>query len=896
VNKTSPLPISLGRLAFTQAARPFPLAMLAALLLAHAALLAPLPLGWQAPAALALLALIPGALLAEVLLPSDRETAELVGMGVALGVAFAALLTLAAQALPGPLSAALVLAPADALSAALLVALLKRKTQNVERRTEDGVRRNARSTNALALRSALYALCFLAAAIRLPNLGHSEFQGDEARAALLASEVVRGAEGVLLLHQKGPVEALLPSALFALLGRQSEWSARLPFAAANLGALLLIYAVGRHLLTRLLPGRAGEWAALGALALLAVNGYMVAFARIVQYQSVVLLCGAAVLWCALRCYEILLEAGSGERGAGSGERGAGSGERGAGSGERGAAAHCVLVLLVAAAVGAAGALAHYEGALVLPAAGLLVLAGGRRGGLRPAALARMLLPPALLFAGLLACFYAPFVLGASFADTGRYLAGRVASPEGSGLLYNNLRFYVLLSSFYSSFPQVLALELALLGGLLCWLWQYVRPRALAVGLGALLAAGVALSLLAPILLVAVEANWALLLFAPALAALLLARATPLPLRVALLWWAPPFLLATFVVRKPGTHFYTGEPAAALLACYAAAQLVLVTRRPLLRRTLVGAGAALVAFGAAYVAMVYTRVQPEYKRVFPQARPAIFAAPYGDRLPDGGYFGFPYQAGWKAVGYLQARGLLGGTYDTNEEDLVTGWYMRGAPRCYWRPQYYLVAERVQDPHQIPLDEIERDYRRVSTITVGGEPKIAVYARPDTRPTRMLAPPELASAGAAAVLRGLPPTLAAESLALAFDELAAPGFAAGQPLAFGLLQPAPQHRLDAPFPVGARLLGYDLYTAPSSGARFLTLFWRPLGPLPAGTQVDVLPSAADGARLAAAPAPCGALAPDQWRADEYVSAVYEITAPNATSATVSLAGASVTVPLP
>ena len=884
MNRTSPLPLVQGRTVARSAPLLPPLALVV-LLAAHTVLLAPLSLGWQAWAALAVLALVPGALLA-ALLPAESAPHEYVGMSVALGTAFVALLALAAQALPGPLPAAYLLAPADATSLALLVALWRQNASSDQRPLASSDTRLSRRTfSILNSQFSIWLVLALALFLRLPNLGYSEFQGDEARAALLASEVVRGADGILLLHQKGPVEALLPSALYALLGRQSEWSARLPFAVANLGALLLVYAIGRRLLARLLPERYGAYAALGALALLAVNGYMVAFARIVQYQSVVLLCSAAVLWCALRCYELLANVHHRGTETQSVEN----------LPQKISVPLCLCgeLLLVATAVGAVGALAHYEGALALPAAGLLVLAGARGAGLGWGKIVRLLAPPALLFAALLACFYAPFVLSASFADTGRYLAGRVGAPGGGGLLYNNLRFYVLLSSFYSSFPQVLALEAALLGGLLWWLWLYVRPRALALALGALLVAGVALSFLAPILLVANAVNWALLLFAPALAALLFARATPLPLRVALLWWAPPFLLATFVVRKPGTHFYTGEPAAALLACCAVAQLALAAPRPWLRWALGGAGAALVAFGTAYVATVYTRAQPEYKRVFPQARPAIFAAPYGNKLPDGGYFGFPYQAGWKAVGYLQARGLLGGTYDTNEEDLVTGWYMRGAPRCYWRPQFYLVAERVQDPHQIPLDTIARDYRRLSTITVGGEPKIAIYARADARPTRALTPPELAGAGTPQVLRGLPPTIAAESLAGAFDALSTPGFGAGQPLSFGLLQPAPAHRLGAPFSTAGLLLGYDLYVSPASRTRFLTLFWRPGPHIAPDAAVAVELHDAAGVPLGAAPTPCGALAPNAWQPDEYVSAVYEIADARAAAATVSLAGASITI---
>src|SRR5262249_38211529 len=55
----------------------------------------------------------------------------------------------------------------------------------------------------------LCALLVLAACMRLPNLGYSEFHSDEARAVLLATAVVDGQDGILLAHRKGPAEVLL---------------------------------------------------------------------------------------------------------------------------------------------------------------------------------------------------------------------------------------------------------------------------------------------------------------------------------------------------------------------------------------------------------------------------------------------------------------------------------------------------------------------------------------------------------------------------------------------------------------------------------------------------------------------------------------------------------------
>ena len=79
----------------------------------------------------------------------------------------------------------------------------------------------------------------------------------------------------------------MPAAVLVLTGQIDETSARLPFALAGMAALVAIWLLG----WRLINGRAGWIAAL----LLALSGYYVAFARFVQYQSVVILATAAAL-------------------------------------------------------------------------------------------------------------------------------------------------------------------------------------------------------------------------------------------------------------------------------------------------------------------------------------------------------------------------------------------------------------------------------------------------------------------------------------------------------------------------------------------------------------------------------------------------------------------------
>jgi hypothetical protein len=98
------------------------------------------------------------------------------------------------------------------------------------------------------------------------------------------------------------------------------------------------------------------------------------------------------------------------------------------------------------------------------------------------------------------------------------------------------------------------------------------------------------------------------------------------------------------------------------------------------------------------------------------------------MPEEGLFGFPYRAGWKAVGHLMDEGQLIGTYDSNEEREITDYYTRQAVRLSCAsPDVYIVAVDVQDEVPIPWEQIEEEYRPAMLITVDGQPKITAYKR-------------------------------------------------------------------------------------------------------------------------------------------------------------------------
>lgn len=784
---------------------------------------------------------------------------------------------LLAHYLPGPLTRPLALAfcAAGIVLPWLLLALSRSIPSpailplKTEGQAPDGRGNSPRSIPAVSA-VILAIIVAVAGCLMFAHLGTSEFQGDETMALFDAGGALRGDDAALFYHRKGPAEILLPVGTWALAGTLNETQARLPFAWAGLLGVALMYVLGRRAFEPgwgetptpdptpsrsgtqgslspnhgLSPGRKrgeggmlarGEIVGLGAAALYALNGYVIGFSRIVQYQSVVMMASTA----AVLCFCVFSRDGRAR------------------------------FQVLGAVFLAAGLLAHYDAVFALFPIAYLYWRWLRSGESRFAAQAQtepggsiaelprvkasagesgrgrgqpwLALAVALAVGlGIIALFYVPFMQPGYFAQTADYIQFR----SGGKAFYNNLSLWFAMSTTYNSTYYVLFL----LGLLVAAAAGPVRRArgSLQLGLGLVLC-GVVMVTIVPDPRIADTYNVAFMPFlALAIIMYVAFRGSP-PLQMAWVWFAGPFMVYNFLfVKRPGTHFWTMFAGLALLAAaglYAIAVVAFRAGHSRERPSNESAGleampavallsdlvqpardagrpdvsfrrltvAAVVLVGLAllfgyYLYIAFVRPYPEFRTAYPAVTNSLYWTAY-DRLPDRDFFGFAHRAGWKAISSLYAQGVLKGEYDSNEGGEITTWYLPGAPRhaCKPRPRYYFLAESVQDPvENLPAD-LEAGFAQAGLVTVDGRPGIRIYER------------------------GASPASVVREYALAdykdnFDR-------ARQPLdrrdymGQFITRPAA-----ATFGGLADLIGYDLDTARScpGGESVLTLYWRRAGP--------------------------------------------------------------------
>src|SRR5215217_5472774 len=353
---------------------------------------------------------IPGLLLAFALVP-PRETDAVEWLALALGLGLVVLMLggLTLALLPVRVSPLAVVGWSAAVSL-VLAALAFRRGMSWQPPAP------GRRSDLVAAGLVLLA----AAAVRLPGLGYTEFQGDETEVILRATGVVQDLPDALFYHGKGPGEVVAVALHYGLLGMLGEGAARLPFALAGVGGTLAFYMVARRLL-----GSAGG---LAAGLLMAVNGYFVAFSHITQYQTLVLLLGMLGLWCTIRW-------------------------------SQGGASHWPL--LAGVFVGTA-ALAHYDALFFLPPIALAALwRTGWRGLLDYEELGPWL-RGAAAGAIVLALFFVPYLDSPLFG----LATGRIGDRVGAGFPHNNLQSIVASGTLYlGTVLPILVAGLILVGGI-----------------------------------------------------------------------------------------------------------------------------------------------------------------------------------------------------------------------------------------------------------------------------------------------------------------------------------------------------------------------------------------------------------------------------------------------
>jgi hypothetical protein len=777
---------------------------LATLLAANLSLLLPPASPLRVAGALLLISLLPGlpwvARFWPYLSPLLRWTTAAV-----LSYCLTTLTTLFWHYLPGPVQTWQILLALNLL--ALLPFLIKKRPATAA----PFLNFQPPGLSALQSSTPLLLILLIALLLRTLNLNYSEFQGDEALAMLAAAEALEGHEDALFLRSKGPAEVLLPMALWRLTGVINEPIARLPFTTASLLAIVTIYLIGRKM-----GGERVGWLAAGFFAF---SGFMVAFGRIVQYQT-------PVIWFSALAFLLMLEWSETRRQG--------------------------LTLLAGLCLGLA-LLAHYDAVLVVPALAwiLVTRTSTNTSGKQEAGSGVITTPPfspatedqrryllggrLAAIAGLIATFllaalpfYLPFALDPQANRTGDYVGTRIGNE-----LRNNLPDFFHFNTFYSSFYYLVISGLLVLGLLTWLLWQTRRVRWPGIALTGLILA-VAFK---PNLLVWGSLDLSILPFVLLLAGAFIAvfrraffapKTEPLPhstLLPLLLWLAISFLGYNFVVALGLTHIYTIVPAWSLLAGLGWYYLFdikfeqgksspgpsapLLPHLALPRLISNGLLISLACLSTLFLWNAFIRHDIEYWQDYPAGNLPFYWTPY-EELPQTGFFGFAHRTGWKAIGQKIMSGELAGDYGSNEEPDVTTWYTRAAPRaCDMQPEFYFLADDLIDPVGVPGDLLATAYEQIGQVTLPNQKQMRIMQlRPETLTLAEL--PEAALAGD-------------------FDQTASP--AAFARSARGSVP------VEANFSHLIRLIGYDLDTrrAYPGGRIPVTLYWQAQTSIPASYQI-------------------------------------------------------------
>lgn len=134
----------------------------------------------------------------------------------------------------------------------------------------------------------LIIILFISIVLRLTNLGYADYQGDEIKALFLPTEE-QTTKDFLLDQRKGPMQFLITYALKLVNPTyDNEFLVRLPFALAGIFSVYFFYKLIKRLF--------GEEVAFFSSFFLATNGFFIAFSRIVQYQSFVVLFAVLALY------------------------------------------------------------------------------------------------------------------------------------------------------------------------------------------------------------------------------------------------------------------------------------------------------------------------------------------------------------------------------------------------------------------------------------------------------------------------------------------------------------------------------------------------------------------------------------------------------------------------
>ncbi|MDM8526882.1 glycosyltransferase family 39 protein [Anaerolineales bacterium HSG24] len=549
----------------------------------------------------------------------------------------------------------------------------------------------------------LVAIFAVALFTRTTRLGYAEFHEDELENMRLIVRAYKGEAYAAFLDSKGPIHWLLPASLWYLNGWLNETIARTPFVITSLLLIPMIYALGRRMSHVIYNQDAVGLIAAGFIAL---NGFFVAYARHVENQSLIVFWGTLAVWFAYRYYQ----------------------ER------RNSFLYYTAITL------AVGLIAHPDVLLYLPIF-VYVLAlsywSSRLDDTQRASISySALISAGLLFGGLVALFYIPYLTDPQIGLVYQYFAG---DRIGESLLYNRVPNLFDQDKLYSTRYHAPILVL-LLTWLLARNFNHLGRRGWAMLLT--LALAIISTVALPNLWIIGNVNLAFGPYALLTLAVLWLPSTSFEIKTLYLWLTAPLGALLFLAQDAADHIQIAYPAWALLAGFALHDILdllsgnTAIASPTVRRGLqrvliitLGSMAGVIVF---YQYITFCSTVTAYwqvKHVSESNPNSIYNWLYGSIARPRKLFSNPRLGGWKAVGYLRETGQIQGDFRSiNESFAVPIWYNFQTPRsCYDDPDNSWVRRS----HRGWPDEeealIEQKYALTRIILVDQEPKLHLYEK-------------------------------------------------------------------------------------------------------------------------------------------------------------------------
>ncbi len=582
----------------------------------------------------------------------------------------------------------------------ILFLLTARKPSSVKPALDDSVQNKVPiSVGRYWLLIGFLSLLLIGGFFRFVNLGYSEFQGDEARAAVRAASVIQGYDDTLFFHKKGPAEILIPTVIYSLTGRLTEQAARLPFSLANLTVLFVVFLLGWYLF--------GPIAGWSAALLLALDGYFIAYSRILQYQSLVFLLSTLAV---LMVYKALRFPEAMNR-----------------------------YFLLAALFFSTGLLAHYETITVLIPVSFLFWKIRKKTNTKQ--IAKALVTPFILVFILVSIFYIPFIIHPHFKITYTYIVTKRIHTVGS-FICNNIDSFINRTTFYSTTYYLALMVVLTLLAILAAYRSFMNLRQKRYIAGFIMLCVVFTGFWLGWIEV-IKADYVGLLVVLIILPVWLAPQIKTEEKMLWLWFGIPMLLTLFFVENPGNHVYIFFIPWVLISGMVINKWWKIVQAWLGRTKAVTIGIivsvlTIVVFGN-YAYWYFVHHKPEILRTWKQNRPkgywVSYDSPDDSQVFDFPRFGFPHKTGWKALAVLYQKNILNGAYDPNCQrssslKRVRAWYLRDLKKDRENHKYFFLTPIYLGRNAgYPglTAELEQKYSLFGTVAVDGEPRIYIYQK-------------------------------------------------------------------------------------------------------------------------------------------------------------------------